>query len=99
MTTLNICEGVTTIQDCAFMNCKSLTSVTIPSSVTYIGRQAFMNCTSLQFIKLSNNCPTGGNEYTFYNTNNCPICGVSSVCYDDPDSWWFNYKYRMGNCS
>ena len=99
MTTLNICDGVQTIRDGAFMNCSSLTSVTIPSSVTYIGRMAFMNCTNLQFIRVNASCPTGGDTYTFYNTNNCPICGLSSVCYNDTSSWWFNYKTRMGHCN
>lgn len=33
--------------DCAFYNCSSLTSVTIPNRVTSIGSSAFGNCSSL----------------------------------------------------
>lgn len=38
---LIIPEGITTIGDCAFYGCSSLTSVTIPDSVTTIGYRAF----------------------------------------------------------
>ena len=42
-----IAEGVTSIGESAFENCRSLTSVTIPDSVTSIGGGAFAWCTSL----------------------------------------------------
>lgn len=41
VTDLVIPDGITSIGNYAFTNCKSLTSVTIPSSVTNIGNQAF----------------------------------------------------------
>ncbi|MDE6087615.1 MAG: leucine-rich repeat domain-containing protein [Oscillospiraceae bacterium] len=40
----SIPDGVTSIEDFAFSNCSSLTSVIIPDSVTSIGRDAFYNC-------------------------------------------------------
>ena len=46
-TSYAIPEGVTTIEDCAFYDCKSLVSVTIPKGVTSIGQFAFLNCNSL----------------------------------------------------
>ena len=41
LTYIEICEGVTTIGECAFCGCSSLTSVTLPEGVTTIGYGAF----------------------------------------------------------
>ena len=43
-------DTVTGIGDCAFYECTSLTSVTIPEGVTSIGGEAFEYCTSLTSI-------------------------------------------------
>ena len=45
-------EGVTSIGNAAFYNCKRVTSVTIPEGVTSIGNNAFYNCTDLTSITL-----------------------------------------------
>ena len=44
--------GVTSISEAAFMDCTSLTSITIPDSVTSIGDAAFYSCTSLTSITI-----------------------------------------------
>jgi len=57
--------NVTTIKDYAFLNCGSLTSVTIPSSVTTINDAAFLNCgslTSVTFKQLSSTIVLFGNN-------------------------------------
>ena len=63
ITTANIPETVTyegvtytviTIGFCAFEDCRSLTSVTIPNSVITIGFDAFGNCRSLTSITIPN---------------------------------------------
>lgn len=46
-------KKVTGIGDAAFMDCTSLTSVTIPDSVTKIGGYAFSGCTSLETVNYS----------------------------------------------
>lgn len=41
VTELNIPEGVTSIENYAFVNCESITKVTIPETIDYIGADAF----------------------------------------------------------
>ena len=40
------------IHECAFRNCKALTSVVIPESVTYLATQLFSGCTALKEVSL-----------------------------------------------
>ena len=51
-------DGVTTIGNVAFGECRSLTSVIIPNSVTTIGGDAFSNCSSLTSITIPNSVTT-----------------------------------------
>ena len=51
ITEFEIPEGTTKIEDGAFSDCDSLTSVTIPDSVTSIGNYAFYDCNSLTSVK------------------------------------------------
>ena len=44
--------SVTSIGDHAFLNCSSLTSITIPNSVTSIGSNTFRDCSSLTSITI-----------------------------------------------
>ena len=55
---------VTTIGDCAFLWCSSLTSITIPDSVTTIGDWAFYDCSSLTSVTIGDSVTTIGN-YAF----------------------------------
>ena len=45
ITSVEIPEGVTSIDEKAFAECSKLKSITIPSSVTTIGEEAFRGCT------------------------------------------------------
>ncbi|MBR4851974.1 MAG: leucine-rich repeat protein, partial [Clostridia bacterium] len=47
---VTIGNGVTSIGECAFSGCSSLTNIVIPDSVTSIGDYAFYYCTSLKNI-------------------------------------------------
>lgn len=50
ITNVIIDDGVTSIGEYAFLNCKSLETLTIPGSVTSVGFCAFENCTSVTGI-------------------------------------------------
>ena len=50
-TELTLPSGITEINQGAFVDCTSLTSVVIPDSVTSIGERAFYNCESLTSVK------------------------------------------------
>ena len=60
--TTSIPNSVTSIGDCAFMDCTGLVSITIPNSVTSIGEYAFENCTALTSITIPNSVMNIGRE-------------------------------------
>ena len=51
VTLLSTCQG---LGDCAFLECDSLTSVTLPEGLTTVGIRAFANCTRLAAVTLPN---------------------------------------------
>lgn len=61
-------EGVTSISECAFQNCKILADISIANSVDSIGDYAFQNCYSLNTIAIPSGV-TGISERAF---NECP---------------------------
>ena len=58
--------SVTSIGDCAFRNCNSLISVTIPESVTSIGEGAFSGCSGMTSITIPESVTSIGYR-AFYN--------------------------------
>ncbi len=59
-------QGLSTIGDFAFIECKNLRSVSIPDTVTEIGSYAFAACEKLTSVKLSNSLQVIGTS-AFYN--------------------------------
>ena len=78
-------DGVTSINDAAFVNCTSLTSVTIPDGVTNIGYEVFAGCTSLANMVLPNGVTRIGAEAFDWCTSMKSITipdSVTSIGYD-----------------
>lgn len=65
-------DGVKSIGEAAFQNCKNLKTVVIPNSVTVIKKAAFHNCESLEAVDLPDNLEDLG-WGAFYNT------GITSI--------------------
>ena len=81
--------SVTSIGDYAFLDCSSLTSVTIPNSVTSIGSSAFSGCSGLTSITIPNSVTSIG-DFAFYDCD-----GLTSIVVEEG-----NPKYdSRDNCN
>ena len=60
ITDLVIPDGVTSINNGAFLNCSGLTSITIPNSVTNIGYDAFSGCRGLTSVTIGDSVTSIG---------------------------------------
>lgn len=86
------------IEDNAFYNCQSLTSVTIPDSVASIGEQAFYNCRSLTSVTVNATTPPMLGENVFSST---PIEYGNGYIYVPEESLmdyqgqWNNYQSQI----
>ena len=83
--------SVTSIGNGAFLDCISLTSVTIPGSVTSIGDHAFSLCEGLTSVTIPDGVTSIG-DYAFWNCS-----GLTSVTI--PDSVTSIGDYAFGGCS
>ncbi len=91
VTDLVIPEGVTSIGDCAFINCTSFESVEIPSSVASISARSFEGCTNLTTIEISNGVKSIDNR-AFYGCTN--LAGI-----EIPSSVISVGEYAFANCT
>ena len=60
--TQDMIQWITKIDNCAFYNCETLTSIQIPNSVTDIKSYAFYGCSSLTNVTIPNSVITIGNN-------------------------------------
>ena len=74
--------SVTSIEEWAFCNCSSLTSVTIANSVISIGNDAFYNCRSLTYISIGNSLTYIGYE-AFYNCSSLNTLNFNAINCND----------------
>lgn len=77
-------DGVTSIGDCAFLGCSSLTSIEIPDGVTSIGMSVFDSCSSLTSIEIPVGV-TSLKDFVFYGCSSLTSiaiqAGVTSIGY------------------
>jgi len=85
---VEICDGVTSIGDEAFIGCGKLTSMTIPYSVKSIGNQAFTNCSGLTNLIIPNSVNSIGNQ-AFVGCGGLKTVVIGSgVTYIDNFAFW-----------
>ena len=75
--TITISEGITSIGEYTFLNCRVLTSITISNSVTSIGSNAFKSCRALSSITIPESVTSIG-EMAFAN-----CIGLTSITIPD----------------
>ena len=74
--------SVTSIEEWAFYNCSSLTSVTIANSVISIGNGTFYNCRSLTYISIGNSLTYIGYD-AFYNCRSLNTLNFNAINCND----------------
>ena len=87
-------EGVQTIQPYVFWLHFNLKSVDIPASISSIGYESFRDCTHLEQISIRSETPPSVSDYSFDNTNDCPII-VPSQSVEAYKSAWPQYQHRI----
>ncbi|MGN0677010.1 MAG: leucine-rich repeat domain-containing protein [Ruminococcus sp.] len=91
VTSANIPECVTSIENYAFLNCSKLTSIAIPDSVVSIEKGAFQRCSKLETITIPNSV-TSIKEFAFSSCSNLKSITI-------PDSVTSIGEYIFSNCT
>lgn len=94
ITSIEIPEGTSMIDEAVFRYCTQMTTVVIPSTVSFIGYLAFEHCTALTSITCLATTPPTLNGGSFNDTNNCPIY-VPTDSVDAYKTAWPQYASRI----
>ena len=94
ITSIEIPEGTSRIDEAVFRYCTQMTTVVIPSTVSFIGYLAFEHCTALTSITCLATTPPTLDGGTFNDTNNCPIY-VPAASVDAYKTAWPQYASRI----
>ena len=94
-------DGITSIDDGAFFQCRALTSITIPDSVTSIGENAFRDCSRLTNITIPNSVQSIG-SHAFsgcisLESITLPFVGSYAASENDPYQYPFGYIFGTSN--
>ncbi len=104
-----ICDGVTSIGECAFINCKTVKNISMADSVTKIGFWAFYNCYSLTDVVISKGV-TKLEQYAFYCCHNLRWVTIDKTvkrihqyafasCFEITDLYYLGSKKDWSNMS
>ena len=85
--TVDVPEGVSTINAYAFYNCKSIKTVTLPITVGAIGPDAFRGCSNLESVTILNGLCTIADSATAIS----PTAAI--ISYDDTEAQAYAEKY------
>ena len=91
ITSEDVTYTVTSIDDMAFSECESLTSVVLPNTIDTIGLSAFMNATSLTEIEIPNSVVC----IHYQAFNSCSALKSISI----PDNITTIYEHTFAGCS
>lgn len=75
-TSYTIPDGVTSVEELAFYNCKSLKSITIPDNVKNIAQEAFALCSNLESVTIGRNSAIIINKRAF---SSCTSLAVLTI--------------------
>ena len=81
---------MTSIGDCAFCDCRSLTSIILPEGVTSIGDYAFYGCSSLASVIIPEGVTSIGN-CAFCDCENLTAVHISDI------AAWCNIKFSKSD--
>ena len=96
LTGVTIPNNIERINNNAFSGCSGLQTVTIESGTTSIGARAFKDCSGLTAITINSVEPPLLGDFTFDNTNDCPIYVPSSAVNTYKSTlWWQQYADRI----
>ena len=96
LTAITVPNNVQIIRNNAFSGCSAATSVAIGNGVSQIGARAFKDCSGLTAITINSVEPPLLGDFTFDNTNNCPIYVPSSAVNTYKSTlWWQQYSDRI----
>ena len=94
ITSIEIPEGTSRIDEAVFRYCTQMTTVVIPSTVSFIGYLAFEYCTALTSITCLGTTPATLDGGTFKDTNDCPIY-VPAASVTAYQTAWPQYASRI----
>ena len=87
-------EGVTSIGQCAFQDCKSIKYLSLPTTFNYAGQNIFSGCSALEFIDFNGNT----NDINFYNCSHFQSC-TSLKAVSLPDNTTVLSNRILNSCS
>ncbi len=88
LTSINICDGVTSIGKYSFKDCSNLVSLTIPDTVTTIEKGAFNGCSGMKRLTVpaSLDCVVSNIDPVFYDCVN-----IENITFTKGTGAWYPY--------